>query len=388
MGYFRSAGSTKSGGGRREYFSSPAGEPFVPPETNILFDQFTTDDASPVATPRTAEPGPGALVLTQADGTWAIASSRLAFTAQASASTADLAAYFSTSQTRAAGLAMAVDLNLSTTGNWYVGWWNSTTINNSPRGGLRGSAGTLQARLAGSNVNVGSIATGNDYRFAIVLGAAGSWLLAKGGGFSSTYKLLLREFSNADATLYSAVANDSAVGSFDNWKIPIAGVTIAELYANSGNLSSGTQFDLGEADTVIDFKVTASNPLTAGYEFLGFRLDGAGTTGMLLERELTTGNLNLRPVVAGTPGTILNTQASVWTAGSTRYVQVRMNGTKYLVTTRTTKTGVPTVAFSGEVDPGTLGYESNHNCAILTFGAGVVGDVVAFAYDQGSLGGL
>ena len=61
-----------SGFGIRTYAAAPGGG-----VTYLLRDEFTTDAAAPLTSPRTCEPGPGTLTISDADGAMNIASAQL-----------------------------------------------------------------------------------------------------------------------------------------------------------------------------------------------------------------------------------------------------------------------------------------------------------------------
>jgi hypothetical protein len=93
----------------------------------LLYDTFTTDDAAPITSPRTCEPGPGTLTFVQTDGTQILSGGDFVFTAQTTPVWGDQG-FYGTAQTRAAGLALLCPLTLSTWEECGVGWHTAAAI--------------------------------------------------------------------------------------------------------------------------------------------------------------------------------------------------------------------------------------------------------------------
>jgi len=94
----------------------------------MLFnDTFTTDDAAPIATPRTAEPGPGTATITDANSIMSLAGGKLVVNGTG----VNNEGYSGPQTTRAAGLCAAITLAAVTTGNTNViaGWGNTAAGN-------------------------------------------------------------------------------------------------------------------------------------------------------------------------------------------------------------------------------------------------------------------
>ncbi len=74
--------------------------------TFLLRADFTTDDAAPVESPHTAEPGPGTLTITDAEDKWSISSGKLNTAPYATPVFGAPSAISANAVTRAAGVAL------------------------------------------------------------------------------------------------------------------------------------------------------------------------------------------------------------------------------------------------------------------------------------------
>jgi len=106
----------------------------------LLRDLFTTDDAAPITSPRTCEPGPGTLLATEVDGSFAVTGEELVFTAQTTPATGDQKLNADDGITRDAGIGLFQSLSLTTGSTGVVGlvfgwsgvkttsWWNNDSF--------------------------------------------------------------------------------------------------------------------------------------------------------------------------------------------------------------------------------------------------------------------
>jgi len=370
------------GPGEREYLRGGLASRVGRRVTYLFRDQFVTADDSPVTSPRTAEPGPGTLTVTELDGTWAVAGDKLAFTAQGTPSTADLSARVTSSVDRLAGRAVAATLNLSSAAgvSAYVGWWNSTTLSNSPRSGLRLSGTTLQKRSAGNALAIGAIGTGTDYGLLVVLKSAsdgGSWLFVKGGAFGSSYKLLFHDFADTTSPLYAGVANESGAGTFDDLRVIDRVGPPAALVEISG---SAAGIHAGASDLFLDVSMKAASPLGGGLAAVAYRVQDGSNYWQVIQD--LTGALKLDECNGGT--TInRRSEAGVWTAGSTRWVSIRAMGTKHGVWHRANKTDAqPSMVAGGEYDSvSATPFDSASTIQVTALGGASMTNLVAYRTD-------
>lgn len=187
------------------------GEGSVAQAPNLLRDLFTTPDATPVTSPRTAEPGPGQLVLLQTHGTLAIADNELQITHTDNSAFGQQGLRTSTAVSREAGRMglFRVTLPAVGTNGVLLGFWPTTTLNGSPAAavllkddGVYTPNGTLV--LAGYAVAEATV------YLAVVLDTAGSFVFAKGPGFFSTWALAYWHDTGNAASLYFGLSNYDA----------------------------------------------------------------------------------------------------------------------------------------------------------------------------------
>src|SRR5690606_9097667 len=96
----------------------------VTPIVWLLRDEFLTDEAAPLASPRTAEPGPGTLTIADDDECWAISSSALQ-SLKANETEQQPAIYSETGLARVAGRALLARLKIdAAAGGATTGWIN------------------------------------------------------------------------------------------------------------------------------------------------------------------------------------------------------------------------------------------------------------------------
>lgn len=161
-----------------------------------LLDQFITADGAPITSPRTCEPGPGGLTSTQTDGTLAIASGVLAFTAQATPTWGDQG-FYATAQTRDSGLALSAETNLTTWEEMGIGWHTATAVVDPDSAEHAIQANTTNGRYDDDNATpiITGLSASTDYNLALILRSVGCHYVLDG-------KLLWVDAAGATATLY------------------------------------------------------------------------------------------------------------------------------------------------------------------------------------------
>lgn len=186
----------------------------------LLRDDFTTAASAPLASPRTAEPGPGTLTLVQTDGEFSISSGKLVFPAQATANWGDLTARYATGFARAAGRTMLFRVEYSTLSHNWIGWHdNAGTSELDVEFVLHANSAVIRF-MDGTNsiANMGNMATSTPYSYAIVLRSTGAFAFVKGGAITQ-WTLSWIEPAKTTATLYPWFSNHSAVGTLDFFRV-------------------------------------------------------------------------------------------------------------------------------------------------------------------------
>jgi hypothetical protein len=192
-----------------------------------LNDEFITADDAPVASPRTCEPGPGALTLVETDGTWAVSGGNLDFTAQSTPAWGDQG-FYGDAVARVAGRMFMTVLNPSATNKemWF-GWSvNQRVTSDFPAdgaamAGFHSTSTPLRLRNDDKYITLSTVnySTSTDYNVAIILRSAGSFIYMKGGAYTD-WSLLYVEDTDSTATLYPVVSVKNHSGSFDDFRIP------------------------------------------------------------------------------------------------------------------------------------------------------------------------
>lgn len=183
-----------------------------------LKDVFTTDDAAPITTPRTCEPGPGTLTITDTNNTLSIASSQLSAAIGANG-TYDWRVIGS-AIARATGLALGIDYKpTGGTPVSNVGFCNNAAGNNEGYFiGLawRSNSANLQMPYSLSSVGLSGLTTNNNVRLVVALTATRSYLIAKtlsyAGGLNFTeYSILFVPRHGAPANVYPILVERSNI---------------------------------------------------------------------------------------------------------------------------------------------------------------------------------
>lgn len=241
--------------------------------TYLFRDEFTTDAAAPLATPRTAEPGPGTLTLVQTDGQFSISGGELVFPAQTTSAWGDQG-FYGDALTSAAGRALFSEVTLTTVKAIYLcslgGTANVSNASDGP-GIYMNSGSVLSLRVITSPEIVApvNLSVATKYKLAVVLQSAGALYFVQGGAFTSWTLVFLHAVATA-ATLYPRIANYSAAGSVNRFAVrdlPAPFTTdhgIATL--DVAGPADQTEYT-GDADGIIDLTVTAPGVL-----------DGSATT--------------------------------------------------------------------------------------------------------------
>lgn len=233
----------------------------------LLRDEFMTDAAAPLTSPRTCEPGPGTLTLTQTDGQLSISGGKLTYPSQATPVWGDQGFYAEKrgggSFARVAGRAFIFTLKQPTTANPLLLSWHTTTA--------LGAAGDVNSVLeilfeAGTfRVLDGSTLISTPYTwsastdeiFALVLRGTGGLIFKK---ISGTWTLLWVGTVANTSNLYPVFKNHQGAGTLDGLKVrdlPVPFTTDNGLC--TFNVTADTQSIGSELVTNGDFSAWASN---------------------------------------------------------------------------------------------------------------------------------
>jgi hypothetical protein len=292
----------------------------------LLFDQFTTDDAAPITTPRTCEPGPGTLVITDTADKVAIASSQLVFSG---AGTGD-PALWGPLQTLAAGLAVYGKLKSTPNAATYVdlGWDTDQSGAGIARFLYKPNNQTSSLYVNGE---YGFVESGllrdifNEFAAIHRGGTSGILMLVKPNGGSWT--LALPSSSDISTALYPFVSCPSYVSSnayADDLKVvslpsPFDGANGLATQVLAGSRSQGDAFT-HTADCFVECTVTTL-PASGQHEIQFRAQDASNYWQVTID---SSGALDLDEVVAGTP-TQRGTAAGVIANGDR--IVIRANGT-------------------------------------------------------------
>ncbi len=269
----------------------------------LLRDDFLTADPAPIATPRTAEPGPGTLTITGA--TQAIIDGKLELTNSGGGWGNEAA--LAEVETRAAGLALFTKLNFSTRNFSAPLIWNQGTVfggsaqANVDAGFGMGGADDLDviANAVGSMAVTG-LSTSTDYDLAVVLRDTGAWFFIKGGTFT-VWTLLFVADVGTDTTVFPGYKNNSTIGTLDTLR---ATQLLAPFNSDFGWVTDRLAGARSAGDTFThtgncfnEFTVTTV-PSAAQIE-LWFRIQDASNRWVVSID--SSGDLDLDEVVAGVP---------------------------------------------------------------------------------------
>lgn len=216
---------------------------------------FSTPAAGPLATPRTAEPGPGGFTLTQSGGNLAINSlGELALVAQGSPSWGGMGFYGTAAIPRKAGTVLLFDLKPNT-GNTIVGFRTNQALDTSFRHALYVTSAPVFNAMTPTQITLDpAVVADARLQFAIVLRAAAGafWFYKRASAASWTF--LRYDETGNEANLYLALSNYDGTHTVDNLEVvealwnplPLASDTFNR--ANSANLGATDGAGTAEAN--------------------------------------------------------------------------------------------------------------------------------------------
>lgn len=287
----------------------------------LLRDEFATAEAAPIATPHTAEPGPGSWTVVQNDGAFGIVGGELVVTPQTTPAPEDLRIY-SGAIARAAGVALATSIKYTDITK-TVGYYISTdgTYANRIHYLYSGNPEIRISTVGAGDILLAAIANGQTRKLVIVLRATGAYVII-------------------DDALYHV----STVNNVANLRAALLGYTDAakSQYMRAGQLGSVWTQQYGPGRAIEGVIAAATTFVHAANALIYFTVTNRGTAGSTIIKcriqdadnywRLTIGSdgsLDLSEVVAtvatsrGTAaaGTVTNGErCSIRLIGTTIYV--------------------------------------------------------------------
>jgi len=273
--------------------------PFKEDSVVFLFrDDFTTAEAAPLTSPRTAEPGPGTGTIVDTGNLASIASGRIVFngsTAQGDPTYADI------SHTRTAGLLLYAITNIAHTA--YLGW-DVAAASYPSDSAMRIFPSNIQVFDNATALVLDSITRPADYKVAVLLRDAGMFIAMNGNEFSE-WTLVWVGVTSTATPLYPQATGRTGIAKYDNLRVSQLptpwdtdnGIATEVL---AGARTAGDTFT-HEADCLIESTITTVP--SAGQIELRFRIaDATPASEDLWQVTIdSTGALDLDEVVAGTP---------------------------------------------------------------------------------------
>jgi hypothetical protein len=305
--------------------------------TYLLRDEFTTNEAAPMVSPRTCDPGPGTIPIVDTSNRFAIVSGDLVGSAAAAVAYASSTSSFA----HAGGRAAIFEGAKYTVIGQQFGWSASA---NPAAGNIRGSfeQGFIRG-ITGGGVAVPSALDTTARTLVIVRRAGGgSWLIRDG-------ELVWIDVTVSTAALFVTdyLAVTSGAGLVSAIKVLDFGAPWATDYgiasARTAITAANDTIAAGAGDTWIEHTITAATGITQ--ELLVRRTDDSNC--IIVRMDQTAGTIRIYEKNAGvetekTGGTTTQT----WTNATAFRVSVRLSGTGIRVWVGTTAKNVATSTFN------------------------------------------
>lgn len=281
-------------------------QPYDPWTGYWLQDEFTTPDAAPITSPRTAEPGPGTLTVTDTGNLLDIAGGVMSMSGTATGLNDPIYKTVS-SYARSAGLMLSASLSITNLGSTYspsFGWSDLATPswNQYSYAFNYFSSGTPKIRYFiktfydGAN-SIGSFTFGSPQTYQIILRSTGAFLVSQN-------KILYVMADRSDTPLYAAIASQDAgrypydVDSFRVAQLAAPWTTDNGIATDSiASPSAGNTFT-HEADCLFEF--TVDSLPSAGAISIFFRIqDSSNYWQLYINYGGGNNTLGLYEIVAG-----------------------------------------------------------------------------------------
>jgi hypothetical protein len=209
----------------------------------LFRDEFTTSESAPLASPRTAEPGPGTLTCVQTDGELSIVGGKLVFPVQTTPTWADQG-YHTGSIARAAGTLILSQINVDLATKTVSATCQKTaSLASAQRQYELGFSNTDLNKWADDGIGglqVGDFVAATDYQVLFVLRATGAHFLIKGGIYTDW--TLLWVDANGTAAVFCGLSNYNASGTQEYFRIPAELWTPTPLASDSFDRANSTSF--------------------------------------------------------------------------------------------------------------------------------------------------
>ena len=266
--------------------------------TFLLRDDFTTAASAPLTSPRTCEPGPGTLTITDTNNKLSVASGKLTF-ATGGVGAGDPGIWGSVLLVRLAGRTVMASVVCSSSAI-EVGWDSNQNVSVTDCFRVATSGTTL--RDGGAVIDGGLTISGvTSYLVAVVQRGAGFFAFIKGGIYTN-WTLIWVSISTS-TSVYPAISGTftAVIGTVDNFRVLDLPAPFNDSYGIAtqrlaGARSGGDTFT-HTANCVLEYTQTTL-PSASNSDFRFRRQDATNYWQVTID---STGAFTLNEVVAGTP---------------------------------------------------------------------------------------
>lgn len=276
-----------------------------------LRDDFLTDAAAPLSSPRTCEPGPGTLTILDANSKQSISDGKVVYAS--GGFTAGNPGMWGSQQTRTIGRAVVAIMN-QTAQNYEIGWDNDQAAT-APHDSIRINATGQTIRDGGTLVDIGTTFTGGPYFIAVIQRSAGFWAFLRGQALFGWKLMWVGVTSTANLYPASMISTTTFTGNVDTLRGVDFPTPFDSDYGFATQRLSGARAAndaiIHEPNMILEW-VQTTLP-ASGTTDIRFRQ--SDTTNYLQATVDSTGALTLNAVVAGSP-TQIGTSAAAVAAGN------------------------------------------------------------------------
>lgn len=285
-----------------------------PPLVFLLRDEFVTAAEAPLSSPRTCEPGPGALTLVQNDGQMSVANGALVVPLQATPGWNDLG-YYGPAITRAPGV-LAAWLLKNADGVW-VSKGHIFQMRSAAGVGINYTGDGYACPISNfgptdndgaNNWNNYAPNNGNDWVISVILRSAGAHYVIDG-------KVIWVGQYNTAGTLYPNLAAHSSAHTQDYLRVAQLGAPWATdrgiaTHYDATPAADDTATSESDALQYIEWTPGANEVMEIMYR----RVDDDNT--MILRCNQAAGTMTIIEKVGGTETTKINKTGLTWTVGT------------------------------------------------------------------------
>lgn len=272
----------------------------------LLRDDFTTAAAAPLTTPRTAEPGPGTLVITDTTNKLSIVAGKLTWAGAGAG--AGNPGVWGEQLARVVGRAVVGNSN-KTAGGIEIGW--DITQSGSAVDVFRNSAGSSTLVLENGVAVVGEVpANSTDYAAAVIMRTVGNFYILKGGVFTTWTMIWVGDVSTGVRYATATAGGTTATGTVSFLRVTDLPAPFTDNYGLAtqrlaGARSGGDTF-IHIANCLLEYIVTTlPSALAITFEFR--RQDASNYWTISVD---SVGTISLTETVAGVP-TVRGTAVTV-----------------------------------------------------------------------------